>query len=380
MLLSQVKKTASALLIVSVMLGCSKNGDPSTEKTNLNENDRKALLANVADNIVLPAYADFKVKFDLMKAKADAFNQNPSSNSLREFRNSWVTAYTEWQKIELFDFGPAQVYAMRLYFNTYPTSESSINLNIASSTANLEVPAAYPAQGFPAIDYLINGLGNTDDEILSFYTTATDAAKRLAYLKRLTDRMNSIFTTVNSEWNGEYRTTFKNKTAIDAGSSTSLMINSYVLNYERYIRSGKFGIPSGIMAGGTLYPDKVEAYYKKDISLILAKAAHQASLDFFNGKHARSAETGYSIKNYLNALDAKDSSTGKLLSELINEQFAVTTQKINLLSSDLSNEVRNNNQAMINVFNEMQKSVKLLKVDMTSAMSITITYTDNDGD
>ena len=35
---------------------------------------------------------------------------------------------------------------------------------------------------------------------------------------------------------------------------------------------------------------------------------------------------------------------------------------------------------MIDTYNELQKAVRMLKVDMTSAMSITITYTDNDGD
>ena len=31
-------------------------------------------------------------------------------------------------------------------------------------------------------------------------------------------------------------------------------------------------------------------------------------------------------------------------------------------------------------YNEMQKAVRLLKVDMTSALGITVTYVDNDGD
>jgi hypothetical protein len=35
---------------------------------------------------------------------------------------------------------------------------------------------------------------------------------------------------------------------------------------------------------------------------------------------------------------------------------------------------------MADTYAAMQKLVRMLKVDMTSAMSITITYTDNDGD
>jgi hypothetical protein len=157
------------------------------------------------------------------------------------------------------------------------------------------------------------------------------------------------------------------------------MVNSYVLNYERYIRSGKFGIPSGAMVNGVVAAEKVEALYKKDISLSLAKAAQQASIDFFNGKGSVSATDGASFKTYLDGLNAKDSQ-GIKLSQTILNQFAATTAKMNLLTENLNNEVKTNNQKVIDVYTEMQKSVKMLKVDMTSAMSITITYTDNDGD
>jgi hypothetical protein len=152
------------------------------------------------------------------------------------------------------------------------------------------------------------------------------------------------------------------------------------MNYERYIRSGKFGIPSGAMIGGVKNDTKVEAYYKKDLSKILAQTAHQASVDFFNGKSLLTGKEGSGLKNYLNSLEAKDVDSGKLLSEVIIDQFNKSGEKINLLNPDLSEEVRNNNDKMIDVYNELQRTVGFLKVDMTSAMSITITYTDNDGD
>jgi hypothetical protein len=58
----------------------------------------------------------------------------------------------------------------------------------------------------------------------------------------------------------------------------------------------------------------------------------------------------------------------------------VIDSKVNLLSSNFYEQIQNDNQAMKNTYTEMQKAVRLLKVDMTSAMSVTITYTDNDGD
>jgi hypothetical protein len=112
----------------------------------------------------------------------------------------------------------------------------------------------------------------------------------------------------------------------------------------------------------------------------LAQTAHQAAIDFFNGKNVVTGAGGPSFKTYLDGLGAKDSATGKTLSEIINAQFEVVNQKVNALKPSIYEEVKTNNAAVVQVYTEMQKAVRMLKVDMTAAMSIVITYTDNDGD
>ncbi len=363
--------------------GSSDTPTPTTPTTPVDQasSDRKTMLTNIADNIILPSYANFKTKFDLMLTKSDAFAAKPDKASLADFRQAWVDAYTEWQKVELFDLGPAEQYTLRNFFNIYPASVTGIEDYIAAGSGTFDVPASYPKQGFPAIDYLINGLDATDDAIVGRYTTAADAAKRIAYLKRLTTQMNAQFTTVYTAWTtGGYRDTFINCTALNAGCSTSKLVNGYVLNYERYIRSGKFGIPSGAMTNGTVALDKIESYYKKDLSLLLAKTAHQASIDLFNGKSVKTGQEGPSLKTYLNSLGAKDSSTGTSLVDIINKQFDAVNQQLNALKPNLYDEIKTNDAAVVLVYTQMQKAVRMLKVDMTTAMSITITYTDNDGD
>jgi hypothetical protein len=194
--------------------------------------------------------------------------------------------------------------------------------------------------------------------------------------------MDQLVSNVISEWNGSYRDTFISKTGLDIGSSTGLVVNAYVLYYERYVRTGKIGIPSGAAIGstGTPYPEKVEAFYKKDISLGLAKTAHQTSQDFFNGVDVKSGATGPSLQSYLDALGAKDPSTNTLLSAIINAQFDVISAQLAQLSPNLYQQIQTDNDEMVDTYGDMQKLVRMLKVDMTSAMSVTITYTDNDGD
>jgi len=365
------------LILLAGIFACSKKEAAEKDNTNTGASaDRKAVLIQLADEIIIPSYANFKLKLDVMVSKTNAFGNAPTVTSLQELRTAWVDAYKEWQKVEILDFGPAEMYAIRGYMNIYPANVTKITANIAAGNANLDLPANYTASGFPGLDYLINGAGTNDTEIVAFYTSPTDGAKRIAYLKNIAAKMSAMFGFVSAEWNGAYRETFVNKTTIDASSPFSSLVNGYIRSYESAVRSGKFGIPSGAMENGTVSPQNVEAYYKKDISLTLAKTAHLAAIDFFNGKSVKSGTEGPSLKTYLNSLPSSTT-----LAAGINAQFAATTQKLNAINTEnLSSVVQNNNQQMIDVYNEMQKLVPLLKVDMTSAMSISISYTDNDGD
>ncbi|WP_247236482.1 imelysin family protein [Telluribacter sp. SYSU D00476] len=366
--------------MLATVWSCGNGGGEPTPGTDTDNMDRKAMLTNLADNIIIPSYDNFKTRFDVMKAASEAFVATPNQTNLVAFRKAWEEAYIEWQKVELFDIGPGEVHTIRYYFNIYPADVQGIATNVANPASDLELPTSFARQGFPALDYLLHGVAATDAEVVAYYTTAPEAAARRAYIKRITDRMNSLLTMVINEWKGGYRDTFVSKTGLDISSSTSNLVNSYIMHYERYIRSGKFGIPSGAMMNGVVAPEKVEAYYRKDLSLILARTAHQAAADFFNGKNVKTGEAGPSFNTYLTALGAKDSSTGKTLAELINTQFATSKAKMEALQPNLYNEIRTNNQAVKDVYNEMQKAVRMLKVDMASAMSITITYVDNDGD
>ena len=373
-------KSILTFILVVVLSSCGGSDEPSPVDDD--SKDREAILIHWADNIIKPSYNNFSSKLDVMVSKADAFTASPTNSSLLEFRSAWLTAYMEWQKVELFEFGPADKYTLRNFFNIYPADVSGIAANINDPAANLEVPASYPRQGFPTLDYLINGTGSNDAAILQYYTTDADAPKRIAYVDKLVSRMSTLLSNVVTEWNGTYRDTFVASTGLDIGSSMGAVVNAYVLYYERYIRSGKIGIPAGIIGTivGAPYPEKVEAYYKRDISKSLVKTAHQAAIDFFNGKSINGGSEGPSLKSYLDGLGANDPSSGTSLSTIINDQFSTINNKVDLLSSDFYNQIQTNNQAMVDVYTNMQTEVRYLKVDMTSAMSITITYTDNDGD
>ncbi|HBX67301.1 MAG TPA: peptidase M75 superfamily protein, partial [Balneolaceae bacterium] len=46
--------------------------------------------------------------------------------------------------------------------NIYPTDTTEIKENIQTGSYNLALPSLNNSQGFPALDYLLNGLGDNN--------------------------------------------------------------------------------------------------------------------------------------------------------------------------------------------------------------------------
>ena len=68
------------------------------------------------------------------------------------------------------------------------------------------------------------------------------------------------------------------------------------------------------------------------------------------------------------------------LSTVINNQFLTILEELNNINGPLSEEIINNKLHITQTYQELQQLVPYMKVDMTSALGVLITYQDNDGD
>lgn len=375
-----MKKIAAVFLIVVLVLvgaglpGCNKK----EQEQQVDQFDRKAMLTNIADNIVVPSFNNFAEVFAAMNSAADAFSSSPDAQKLSVLRDRWKAAYIAWQQVELFGFGPAETISLRNYFNIYPTDVDLMRSYISSGDYNLEQLSNNKVQGFPALDYLLNGSGSSDDDILQNFTTNPDAAKWKKYLDDVINSMQVKLDGVVAAWNGNYRDEFVNSDGTGAGSSLSLMVNDYIMHFERFVRSGKFAIPGGVMSG-VAAPEKVEAFYSKSLGIELASTALKAARDLYLGEAYGAGAAGGGLYSYLQALGTNNQNIATLAAN-ISSQFDVLDNKINGLGSSVYDAIVNNRSAILELYDEFQKQVRFLKVDMTSALGITISYTDNDGD
>ena len=369
-----MKKLLFLFSFITILAACSSKEEENNDTDNY---DRTALLANWANNIIIPSYTNYQTKLETLATDANTFTANPSATNLQTLRTSWLEAYKAYQYVQQYSFGKADEINFKEKTNTYPTDATGIDANITAGTYDFSKISQFTMQGFPALDYVLNGLGATDTEIVAFYT----GANATNYKKYITDLVTTLKTnndTILNDWNGSYKASYIANNGNSATSSVSVTINSYIKSFEKDTRAGKVGIPAGSFSAGKLLPNNVEAFYKKDASKVLCETAVHAAQDFFNGKSFNSTSEGPSLKAYLDFLNVVRNNQN--LSTTINTQFTTIFAKLALLNADFSSQIATDNTKMLTAYDALQINVVNLKLDMMQALKITVDYVDSDGD
>ena len=367
-----LRKHFGLLVVVLFLVSCGSDDSGDITKDSF---DRKAMLTNIADNVIVPAYDSLAMATQSLLDRTQTLNQASTENQIEIVRTAWKHALKQWQFAALYDFGPASDQGMLSFFNLYPVSKSHIEENIASGTYNLETAANIDAIGLQAMDYLLFGV-ETNPEDLSIYFS--ENPEYITYLLDNATLMNNKAKATLQGWNAGYRDTFVNATGTDIGSSLGQLVNVGIQYYEIHLRDAKIGIPAGARSSsGTPLPLQVEAYYNGTVSKEMLVSGIQGWQNMFNG-NSRNGEQRSGLDDYLKFLGT--TFNGNPLHEGINERMDEAKTLTMNLSSDLREAVVNQQNECMDIFSQLQQSVVLLKVDMTSAMGIQITYVDNDGD
>jgi len=276
-------------------------------------------------------------------------------------------AYLSFERTSFSQFGPAETVLYTNFMNTLPatTNDNSdlqkIEVNITSGSYNLSQNSTVNQQGFPALDYLLFSA----DAVQQF--SAANSASRKKYVLDVLTRMQDLTTGVLSTWKSSYRAQFIANTKSDAGSPIGYMVNQFAYEMDQ-LKGPRIGWPFGKQSGGIVFENKCEGYYSA-ISLALA---------IENLIHLKLLYTGGSLdkglSSYLIAL-GKDQLNQSILSNFDN-----TISKLKAIPDPLAASLTNNKTAVDAAYKAIQTLLTSLKTDMASALSVRITYVDNDGD
>ena len=153
-------------LIGILLVGCSDDeGGVASDSF-----DRKAMLVNWADNIIVPGYESYVSTLEILNEEAKAFTVTPTMENLTSLREAWLNANLAWQKVGMFEIGKAEAITLINYTNIYPTNTGDLINTIESGDYDLTSVNKQDEQGFPAIEYLIYEVRDTDQDIVDLYS------------------------------------------------------------------------------------------------------------------------------------------------------------------------------------------------------------------
>ena len=379
---SPIKLLLSLLLLVGLTLSCDEDADgPSTPINPTNPTrdlaDFRADLAeHTANQIIIPAYLELQVKAQELRAAIFTFTSDPDPNTLAASRASVKETWLAWQDASIFMFGPSERTALRNALNTFPTNVDLIEENISSGEYILNSIGNRDGVGLPAIDYLLNGLGE-EETILNAYLNDANSEARALYLQELASTIEAKALETLEEWRAsgnDYVGTFtaEESRGTDVGSALGLLVNGIDLHFQRFSRDGKIAIPAGVRSAGVPRPRAVEALYG-GYSVELLVANLEAYKRLFKGVGMNEVD-GDGLLDYLEELDAN------ALAADIETQWEASIAFAKTLEDPLGQQIEADPEKVTDMFLELQKLVPLIKADMASLMGITLTNQDNDGD
>lgn len=345
--------------------------------------DKLSLLTNLADNYIIPSLDAYKSKIITLNIHVDSFIVNPNISNLTLLRTNWEEALLNWQDIGFLDFGPSEYILLRKQTNTFPIDTTELNNFISLADWNLDYASSYDSKGLQALDYLLFKPGYTDSELITYFQNNTNAKN---YLKAVAEDLNQNINFVTNQWVSyredfinDFEVTQSNFSTNSQGSSISNIINALCLHYEFYVRRGKVGLPLGVFNGFSQLelPELVECYYSGKSTQNLVRSINSLR-KYVTGSSYLNNDNGLGLDDYMDFVNAEQST--QQLSTVIDNQFLTILDEVNNINGPLSEEIINNKSQITQTYQELQQLVPYIKVDMTSALGVLITYQDNDGD
>lgn len=360
-----MKKYLTLIIGAVVILSACKK-DPQIIENQ--DNAFSAVISNYAPKITLQ-YAELSAQTTSLVDQANNFAVSGELNDFSLLQEQLKNCRKQWFNVSMFEFGPALNTDLRASINTFPIDTTSVSMAINSESFT---NAANDEKGFLAIEWMLHR--SNAFEILTDSNNGTQEIQALIWF---CEDLNNRVSIVHQAWVDSYQALFSSNTGASAGSGMSLLVNSYIQDYERLKRQ-RLALPLGLLTLGIPLTSHVEAPYG-GYSSELMQSQFVSSTLFFQGWD-QAIENGYGLDDALKSVNATWGEEATPLETVILHRFNEAQVALSNLNDPLQDQIMNQPEAVESVYNLLQSVVPLIKADLPSALGISITFADNDGD
>ena len=150
-----------ALLMASIITGCSKNDDGADTVANFNTAKTNA-ITDFVNIVAIPAYTELKTKGDALNNSIIALNASTTDANLTVAKNAWKDMRQTWERSEGFLLGPVEDGEYDPDTDTWPVNFNDMNNLLATAqplgtAANIEALGSRALKGYHPIEYMLWG-------------------------------------------------------------------------------------------------------------------------------------------------------------------------------------------------------------------------------
>lgn len=261
--------TAATLTLVACGGGGGGGGGGSGPA--LGDDARRMVLADIADNTILPALRGFDADTQTLETAvaAHAAADGGDSAALNGARSAWLEAAESLQRVEVLQLGPAaasgtgdpQPGAMdiRDQFYSYPDSNGCIVDNSAFAGEDVDASARVSAKGMDALEYLLFFDGvNSDcpppDGVDLAAARANYAAKVATFTAEQAARLRQEWEPSGDDFRSEFANAGNDSMVYNRPQDALDALSLALFYVEKQTKDRKVACPTGIGASGLSCP------------------------------------------------------------------------------------------------------------------------------
>ena len=201
----------------------------------------KAYLTHVANDIVIPAYADAAKQSNLLHELAQKYCQQApvSGDELQALRDQWLVLAQAWANAEMINFGPATASMSNLYINYYPDERGLVHSGVADLIAANPTLTAEQLANESAIVQGVPGL----EEAL--YANDSLDAGQCAYVISASSALSTRLKNIEDNWQQNATELLAIDKTVDSDQGLNQWFNS-LLSLVETMKSNAIDQPLGL--------------------------------------------------------------------------------------------------------------------------------------
>ena len=313
----------------------------------------KTYLTHVANNIIIPAYADAAKQSAMLHDLAQKHCQSTpvSGDELQALRDQWLVLAQAWASAEIINFGPATQSMSNLYINYYPDERGLVHSGVADLIATN--PTLSPEQ-LADESAIVQGIPGLEEAL---YANDSLDAGQCAYVISASSALSTRLKSIEKDWQDNATELL----AIDKTANSDQGLNQWLnalLSLLEVMKTNAIDQPLGLT--GQAKGHLPAATAKQSRAIITAKVAT-----------LNKVLTDPVLTAMLNS-----NSDNKVGSEL-STALADTTTLLAQMPDDIASADKATQQQL---FDSLTKVTRLIKRQLIPTLGIRVGFNSNDGD